>query len=117
MRKLTAGEVARMTTTQGESFNDQVTLYRFTSGQDSLGEVTDSFDTGNLIWSGLSTEKQYRNERGEIVTIEADATLRVAAGQAISIKDKVIGRGVTYTVDGVQPGRHVQIAALMEIRI
>lgn len=117
MRKLTTAEVARMTTTQGESFNDQVTLYRHTSGQDSLGELVDSFDTGNLIWGGLSTEKEMRNERGQIVTIDADAVLRVAASQAVAVKDKVIGRGITYFVDGVQPGRNVQIVALKEIRI
>lgn len=117
MRKLTTAEVARMTTTQEESFNDQVTLFHHTTGQDSLGELVDSFDTGNLIWGGLSTEKEYRNERGQIVTIDADAVLRVAASQSVAVKDKVIGRGVTYFVDGVQPGRHVQIVALKEIRI
>lgn len=116
MRSLTGGEVARMTTTQGESFNDQVTLFSHTSGQDSLGQLIDSFDSGNLIDAGLSTEKQYRNERGEIVTIESDAVLRVAAGQSIAVGDKVIGRNVTFTVDGVQIGRHVKIAALQEIR-
>lgn len=117
MRKLTSAEVARMVTTQGESFNDQVTLYIHSTGQDSLGELIDSFDTGNIILSGLSTEKENRNERGEIVTIDADAVLRVAAGQSVSIKDKVVGRGVTYYVDGVQEGRHVQIVYLKEIRI
>lgn len=116
MRKLTSGEVTRMTTTQGESFNDAVTLYAKTSGQDSLGQLIDSFDSGNLIYAGLSTEKQYRNERGEIVTIESDAVLRVAAGQSIAVGDKIIGRNVTFYVDGVQIGRHVKIASLQEIR-
>lgn len=116
MRKLSAGEVVRMTDTQEESFNDQVTLFSHTSGQDSLGQLVDSFDTGNLIYAGLSTEKQYRNERGEIVTIESDAVLRVAASQSIAVEDKVIGRNVTFYVDGVQIGRHVKIAALQEIR-
>jgi len=116
MRKLTSGEVARMTATQEESFNDQVTLFSHTSGQDSLGQVIDSFDSGNLIYAGLSTEKQYRNERGEIVTIESDAVLRVAASQSIAVGDKVIGRNVTFSVDGVQIGRNVKIAALQEIR-
>lgn len=106
-----------MTTTQEESFNDQVMLYAHTSGQDSLGQVIDSFDTGNMIYAGLSTQKEFRNWRtGEIVTIDADAVLRVSYDQNISIKDKVIGRDVTYYVDGVQQGRHVQIAALKEIR-
>lgn len=117
MRKLTTPEVARMTTTQGESFNDQVTLYHYTYGQDSLGEVNDSFDSGSLIDCGLLTAKQYRNERGEMITIEADAILRVAMGQSIHIGDKVVGRGVSYIVDGVQPGRNVQIVPLQEIRI
>ena len=116
MRKLTTAEVARMTGTQEESFNDQVTLYVKTSGQDSLGQLVDSFDTGNLIYSGLSTEKQYRNERGEIVTIESDAVLRVAASQSVTVGDKVIGRGVTFAVDGVQVGRNVKIVSLQEIR-
>jgi hypothetical protein len=116
MRKLKTGEVARMTATQEESFNDQVTLFSHTSGQDSLGQVIDSFDSGNLIYGGLSTEKQYRNERGEIVTIESDAVLRVAASQSIAVGDKIIGRNVTFYVDGVQIGRNVKIAALQEIR-
>ena len=117
MRQLTTAEVARMTTTQGESFNDEITLFSHTSGQDSLGELVDSFDTGNLVVCGLTTKEEMRNERGEIVTIDADAILRVAYGVSIDIKDKVIGRSVTYFVDGVQPGRHVQIVALKEIRI
>lgn len=116
MRKLSSGEVARMATTQEESFNDQVTLYAHTSGQDSLGQLIDSFDSGNLIYAGLSTEKQQRNERGEIVTIESDAVLRVAASQTIAVGDKVIGRSVTFYVDGVQVGRNVKIASLQEIR-
>jgi len=116
MRKLTSGEVSRMTATQVESFNDQVTLFSHTSGQDSLGQLVDSFDSGNLIYAGLSTEKQYRNERNEIVTIESDAVLRVAASQSIAVGDKVIGRNVTFSVDGIQIGRNVKIAALQEIR-
>ncbi len=116
MRKLSSGEVDRMTDTQEESFNDQVTLFSNTSGQDSLGQVIDSFDSGNLIYAGLSTEKQQRNERGQIVTIDSDAVLRVAASQAIAVGDKVIGRNVTFYVDGVQVGRNVKIASLQEIR-
>lgn len=117
MRKLTTAEVARMETTQGESFNDAVTLYTHTSGQDSLGQLHDSFDTGNLVTCGIMTQKEFRNYRGEVVTIDADAVLRVAMSQSIHVGDKVIKSGVTYFVDGVQPGRHVQIVPLKEIKI
>lgn len=116
MRKLTTAEVARMTATQVESFNDQARLFSHTGGQDSLGELVDSFDTGTLIACGLMTAPEFRNYRGEVVTVDADAVLRVAATQSISVGDKVIGRGVTYFVDGVQPGRNVSIVKLQEIK-
>lgn len=117
MRKLTSAEVARMTATQVESFNDAVTLFHFTVGQDSLGQLNDSFDSGSLIDCGLMTQKEYRNYRGELVTIDADAVLRVAMSTAVHIGDKVISDGVSYLVDGVQIGRNVQIIPLKEIRI
>ena len=117
MRNLTAAEVARMTTTQGESMNDQVTLYTRASGQDSRGQLMDSFDSGTLVTCGILTQKEYRNYRGEIVTIDADAVLRFAMSQSVHIGDKVISDGVTYSVDGIQIGRNVQIIPLKEVRI
>lgn len=95
MRSLTTAEVVRMTVTQGESFNDQVTLFTRASGQDSLGQAIDSFDSGALVTCGLMTQKEYRNYRGEIVTIDADAVLRVAMSQAVQVGYKVISDGVT----------------------
>lgn len=106
-----------MTTTQEESFNDEVTLFAHTSGQDSLGQLVDSFDSGTVIDAGLSTEKEFRNYRGELVTIDADAVLRVAYGQAVAVADKVVGRGETYMVDGLQEGRNVQIVALRKVKV
>lgn len=114
MRKLTAAEVARMTTSQVESFNDVVTLYHFTSGQDSFGQLNDSFDSGSLIDCGILTSKEYRNYRGEVVTIDADAILRVAMSQSIHVGDKVISDGKTFFVDGIQIGRNVQIIPLKD---
>lgn len=117
MRKLTAAEVARMTTTQGESMNDAVTLYHFTSGQDSLGQLNDTFDTGNLVTCGRMTQNEYRNERGQVITIDADEVLRFALTQSVHVGDKVVSNGKTFFVDGVQVGRHVQIVPLKEIKI
>ncbi|MBL0320741.1 MAG: hypothetical protein IPP74_15810 [Alphaproteobacteria bacterium] len=86
--------------------NDQVTFFTRTSGQDSLGQMIDSFDSGSLITCGLMTQKEYRNYRGEIVTIDADAVLRLAISPPVHVGDKVISDGVTYSVDGVQFGRN-----------
>ena len=117
MRNLTTAEVARMTTTQAESMNDQVTLYHFTSGQDSMGQLMDSFDSGTLVTCGILTQKEYRNYRGEIVTIDADAVLRLAMSQSVHVGDKVVSDSVPYIVDGVQIGRNVQIVPLKKVDI
>jgi hypothetical protein len=66
---------------------------------------------------GFSAGPQFRNERGQIVTIDADAVLRVAQGTNIKVKDKIVARSTTYIVDGIIPGRNVTIANLVEIKI
>lgn len=106
-----------MTTTQAESFNDTCTLYRATRYQDSnTGELLDSFDSGAVFACGLAVGPEFRNERGQVVTIDADAVLRLAAGSTIAVGDKVIARGKTYYADGVQLGHNVQVVALQEVK-
>lgn len=117
MRNLTTAEVARMTTTQGESFNDVVTLHHFTVASDSLNQLVNTFDSGASVTCGILTQKEYRNYRGELVTIDADAVLRFAMSQAVHIGDKVVSDGVSYSVDGIQIGRNVQIIPLKEVKI
>lgn len=118
MRKLTAGEVVRMTATQVESFNDSCTLFQHTSTQDSnTGEMIDSFDTGAAMACGFVESNEYKNERGQIITIDADAILRLPSTQTVNVQDKVTTHGKTYFVDGVTPGRNVQIVKLMEIKV
>ena len=119
MRKLTTGEVARMTASQIESFNDSCNLYHKAITTDSdTGEQLIGFDTGTFnIACGFVESNEYKNERGQIITIDADALLRLPSTQAIAVQDKVLTHGKTYAVDGVTPGRNVQIVKLMEIRI
>jgi hypothetical protein len=118
MRKLTAGEVVRMTASQVESFNDTCILFRHTSGQDTdTGEVGDSFDSGATISCGFVESQEYKNERGQIITIDADALLRLPYTQGVAVMDKVTTHGKTYIVDGVMPGRNVKTAKLLEISI
>src|SRR5512146_833708 len=118
MRTIDADELARMAAAQVSSFNDSATLFRVTHYQDSnTGQLSDSFDSGALLVCGLATGPEFRNERGQVVTLDADAVLRVAASQSIGVGDRVVARGVTYSVDGVQPGRNVQIVKLQEIKV
>jgi hypothetical protein len=118
MRHISAGEQARMVATAVSSFNDLCDIYHWVSSVDSLsGEILNGYDSNPTMASecGFNPGPQFRNERGQIITIDADAVLRTAA--SIKVKDKVIARTVTYIVDGVTPGRDVTIAALKEIKI
>jgi hypothetical protein len=118
MRKISAGEQARMVSTATSSFNDLCDIYHSATLIDSLsGEVLEAYDSSPTLASecGFYPGPEMRNERGQIVTIDADAVLRTA--QSIKVKDKVIARSVTYIVDGVTPGRNVTICALKEIKI
>ena len=120
MRKITTGEQARMVAEAVTSFNDLCDIYHATSLIDSLsGEVLVGYDSNPLLSTacGFNPSNQSRNERGQIITIDADAVLRVAAGTDIEVKDKVIARTVSFVVDGVTNGRNVTIAALKEIKI
>ena len=120
MRKLTTGEKNRMIAEAVTSFNDLCDIYHFVVTTDSLsGEVLEGYDSTPSLNTacGFSAGPQQRNERGQIVTIDADAVLRVAQGTSIAVKDKVIARSVTYIVDGITPGRNVTIGNLKEIKI
>lgn len=119
MRKLTAGEVTRMTASQVESFNDLCSVYRQSLTTDSdTGEQIVGFDSGTFsIACGFVEASEYRNERGQIITIDADALLRLPFTQAIAVQDKIVTHGKTYAVDGVTPGRNVQIVKLTEIKV
>lgn len=121
MRKLTTGEKDRMIAEAVTSFNDLCDIYHWVTAIDSLsGQVLESgYDSTPSLNTacGFSAGAQQRNERGQIVTIDADAVLRVAQGTTIAIKDKIIARSVSYIVDGIIPGRNVTIANLVEIKI
>ncbi len=116
MRGIDSAELARMTASAVESLNDLCNIYNFTGAQDSTtGEVADTYDSGTFnVACGFVETREMRNERGQVISIDADALLRLAASQSISVHDKVIARGKTYHVDGVTPGRNLTICKLLE---
>lgn len=120
MRSIGSDELARMTAAAVSSFNDACDLYHFVGATDSdTGEILDAFDSNPslAIACGFVEESEVTNERGEVITIDAGATLRIPSTQTVAVKDKVIARGRTYRVDGITPGRNVQIVRLVEYRI
>lgn len=123
MRKISTGEQSRMVAVAVSSFNDFCDIYRRLNDSASIdslsGQILELYDSSPslAVECGFNPSAQSRNERGQIITIDADAVLRVAAGTDIEVKDKIIARSVSYIVDGVTPGRDVTIVALKEIKI
>ena len=124
MRKLTTGEVNRMIGSQDESLNDTCAEYSvaFTTDSDTgeqiagytqLRDYNDS--TSTSIPCGFVETNAFRNERGQLITIDADAILRLHYKQPVGVGYKVVTHDKNFIVDGVTTGRHVMIAALKEI--
>lgn len=114
MRAISSTELARMKSVALASFNDSCTLHVVTLAY-SNGEETKSFADTSGILCGFNPKPEYRNERGQIVTIDADAALAVALTQTVKVQDEITCRSKRYTVDGVIPGYLVQILALKEM--
>lgn len=87
-----------MVTVAVSSFNDLCDIYRRKSDSASIdslsGEILVLYDSSPslAVECGFNPSAQSRNERGQIITIDADAVLRIAAGTDIEVKDKIIIR-------------------------
>lgn len=112
-----------MVTVAVSSFNDLCDIYHMKADSDRIdslsGELLVAYDSSPSMSTacGFDPSPEHRNERGQIVTIDADAVLRLAAGTSIKVNDKVVARSKTYAVDGVITGRDVTICKLQEIKI
>jgi SPP1 family predicted phage head-tail adaptor len=92
------------------SLNDSCTLHTVTLTY-ANGEETKSF-ADTTVTCGFDPKPEYRNERGQLITLDADAALAVALTQTVKVQDEITCRSKRYTVDGVIPGYTVQILAL-----
>jgi SPP1 family predicted phage head-tail adaptor len=113
MPKLSQAELDDMILATEDSFNDVCTIRADTgTSTNSYGEETDTYTEQARVACGFSYKPEYENERGQLITLDADAVLRVSLDQAIGERDQVIVRGLRWHVDGVIDGRTARIVAL-----
>jgi len=113
MRALATAEKDRMTEAVEESFNDTCSLQaRASTSQDSFGDVLITYASALNVPCSFSTKPEYRNERGEIVTLDCDAVMRVSRGEIVAIFDKATFEGKTYEIDGVIVLRTAKLVSL-----
>jgi len=93
------------------SFNDSATLHVVTLSY-ANGEETKSFADTAGVMCGFNPKPEYRNEKGQLIVLTADAAMAVSLTQTVKVQDEVTVRSKRYTVDGVIPGYTVQVLAL-----
>jgi hypothetical protein len=116
MPKLSQSEKDEMIIAAEDSFNDTCTVHADTgTSTNSYAEETDTYTDRANISCGFSYTPEYQNERGQIITLDADAVLRVSLDEEIGERDQVTVRDVRWDVDGVIDGRTVRVVALKKV--
>ena len=114
MRTVSSGELTRLKADAVATFNDACDIYAFTGTADSLGEISQAYDTGTFsVPCGFMETNEYRDERGQVVVLAADALLALPLTQALTINDKIVARSKTFYVDGITPGYTVKVVSLV----
>lgn len=113
MRRINANEFTRMKTTAGESMNDTCSILTYTKSQDTLGqEIKTLFSTASNVACGFQYNNPKITYRGAIISLDADAILRLPLSQSININNEITCRGNTYKISGIQNGITVNIIPL-----
>lgn len=112
MRKLSTTEKTKMTSTQVESLNDLCVIHTPTFTQNTLGEQSASWANSSSISCGFNPSNAVKNYRGEIISLDCDAVLRLALTQTISVNNEVTARSIRYKVNGITQGNGVFIVTL-----
>jgi len=94
MRQISSSEVSRIRTSQLETLHDVCVIQTFSSsGSNTFGETVGSWTSGCPIACGLWENGGVKSYQGNVILTEADATLRLPSGTAITTKNYV---KVTY---------------------
>lgn len=99
-----------------DSFEDTCNILVWSGSSDSYTDEIDTWPTTiSGVECGFSYKKALESERGQIVILEDEATLRLSLDQAISVKDKVEVRNTTFSVDGYIDGSTVKVVNLKKL--
>ena len=97
-----------MIETAESSFNDLCDIHTPTITYNSFGEPKKEFATTSDVECGFNPSNAEQTNRGQLITLDCDAILRLALTQSISAKDEITCRGVRYKIDGITIGNTVK---------
>lgn len=115
MRKINNYEVERMTSTTIESFSDTCTVHTPTITSNSLGEQSKTWSSTSNVACGFNPSNTYKTIRGEVITLDCDAILRLPLSQSISVEKEITVNSNRYKIQGVTTGKTVKIVPLKRV--
>ncbi len=113
---LLSSQIEMMKATAQSTFTDTCSIHTSTAGTpNSLGEVTETFSTVNNVACGFNETNTFKNWRGETVTYDADAILRLPLTTSVNSKTEFTVRGKRYKTDGITIGKLTNIIKLKRV--
>lgn len=115
MRKLNSYDASRMAANATESLNDICSIHTPSKTMSSLGEQITTWATATNISCGFNPSNAYKSIRGEVITLDCDAILRLPLSQNISIEQEITVNSNRYKIQGITTGRTVKIVPLKRV--
>lgn len=112
MRKLSTTEISRMRDIALDSFNHICSIHVPVITQDSYGEQVKTWTDTNNVECGFNPTNAVTTYRGQVVTLDADAILRLPLTQSLDDKSEVTVNTVRYRVEGINIGSTVKLITL-----
>ena len=113
---LLSSQIEMMKRTAQLTFTDICTIHTLTTNtSSSLGEETKTFtDTANVPCGFVETSTT-KNFRGEVVSFDCDAIVRLSLTRDIDLSDEITCRNSRYKISGINQGRTVNIVKLKRV--
>jgi hypothetical protein len=108
----TNASIARLKSIAESSFTDSCVIYTPTVTALSLGKQTKTWATSSNVACGFNPSNAMKTYRGEVITFDCDALLRLPLTTAMDTTKEVSCRGQRYRVSGITQGKTVNIIQL-----
>jgi hypothetical protein len=116
MRQINSYELARQKTIALQSFNDLCDIHVPNQiGRDSFGQNKKTFTTTANVSCGFNPSNTEKTSRGQLITEDCDAILRLPLEIVFHPKYEVTVSGVRFKVKGITLGKTVKRIKLIRM--
>lgn len=115
MRQLNTYDTSRMKAVAAETFNDTCSIHTPTITTISLGKQSKTWSSVDNVSCGFNPSNATKTYRGEVISFDWDAVMRLPISTSIDSKKEITCRGNRYRVHGITEGITVNIITLKRV--